>query len=33
MSHLFIQTKLRSFFKPALLRSKTSKNSESPVDE
>jgi hypothetical protein len=33
MSHLSIQTKLDSFFKPALLHSKTSTTSESSVDE
>jgi hypothetical protein len=31
MSHLSIQTKLEGFFKPALLRSKTSTTSESPI--
>jgi hypothetical protein len=33
MSHLSVQTKLDSFFKAALLRSKTSTTSESSVDE
>jgi hypothetical protein len=33
MSHLSIQTKLDSFFKPALLCSKTSTTSESSIDE
>jgi hypothetical protein len=33
MSRLSVQTKLDSFFKPALLRSKTSTTSESPVGE
>jgi hypothetical protein len=33
MSHLSVQTKLDSFFKPALLRSETSTTSESSVDE
>jgi hypothetical protein len=28
-----VQTKLDSFFKPALLRSKTSTTSEAPIDE
>jgi hypothetical protein len=33
MSHLSIQTTLDSFFKPALLCSKTSKTSKSSIDE
>jgi hypothetical protein len=33
MSHLSVQTKLDSFFKPVLLRSKTSTASESSIDE
>jgi hypothetical protein len=33
MSHLSVQTKLDSFYKPALLRSKTSTTSESSIDE
>jgi hypothetical protein len=33
MSHLSIQTKLDSLFKPALLRSKTCTISESSIDE
>jgi hypothetical protein len=33
MSHLSVQTNLDSFFKPALLPSKTSKTSESSIDE
>jgi hypothetical protein len=32
MSHLFVEKKLGSFFKPALLRSKRRKNSESSTD-
>jgi hypothetical protein len=33
MSLFSVQVKLDSFFKPALLRSKTSRTSESSVDE
>jgi hypothetical protein len=33
MSHLSDKTKLDSFFKPTLLRSKTSTNCESSIDE
>jgi hypothetical protein len=33
MSHLPVQTKLDSFFKPALLHSKTSTTSEPSIDE
>jgi hypothetical protein len=33
MNHLFVQKKLESFFKPALLRSKPSTTSESSVNE
>jgi hypothetical protein len=33
MSDLSVQTKLDGFFKPALLHYKTSKTSESSVDE
>jgi hypothetical protein len=33
MSHLSVQTKLAGFFKPTLLRSKTSTTSESSIDE
>jgi hypothetical protein len=33
MNHFSVQTKLDSFFKPALLRSKASKISESSIDE
>jgi hypothetical protein len=34
MSHLYVHTKLLTgFFKPALLRSKTSTTSESSIDE
>jgi hypothetical protein len=33
MSHLSVQTKLDSFFKPALLRAKTNTASESSIDE
>jgi hypothetical protein len=33
MSHLSAQTKLDSFFNPALSRSKTSTTSESSIDE
>jgi hypothetical protein len=33
MSHLSVQTKLESFFKPALLCSETSTNCESFIDE
>jgi hypothetical protein len=33
MSHLSVQTKLDSFFKPALLCSKTSTTSESSIDD
>jgi hypothetical protein len=33
MSHLSVQTKLDSFFKPVVIRSKTSTTSESSIDE
>jgi hypothetical protein len=33
MSRLSVQTKLDSFFKPALLRSETGTTSESSIDE
>jgi hypothetical protein len=33
MGHLSVQTKLTSFFKCALLRSKTSTTSQSSIDE
>jgi hypothetical protein len=33
MSHLSVQTKLDSFFKPALFRSKTITTSEPSIDE
>jgi hypothetical protein len=33
MSHLPVQTKIYRYFKPALLRSKTSTTSESSIDE
>jgi hypothetical protein len=33
MSHLSVQTKLYSFLKPALLRSKASTNSDFSIDE